>query len=613
MSELTTLDPALAEPDADAEVRRPGLARLLRRPLPLLSVLVLLVVALLALVGPAITPYDPTEASITRRLQPPSSDHLLGTDQAGRDQLSRVVAATRLSVGSGLFTVATALVAGVGSGLVAGYRGGRFDTVATAVVSVLMALPAVVVLAAARAVFGPSLLAMMALLGLFLSPVYYRITWASVRGVRNELYVDAARVAGLSDLRIVGRHVLSAVRAPIIVQSSIIAGMSVALLAGLEFIGLGNPDNATWGSLLNVGFQQVYAAPWLVVGPAVVLSLTSMAFVLLGNALRDHLGGTAAPSRTRRTRPAAGHDADPPAADPAAAPPVVHPDPSDPSEPRAGEVAPLLSVRDLRVAFQLPDGTSREVVHGVSLDVGPGEVHGVIGESGSGKSVTALGVLGLLPRTGRVTGGEIVFDGTSLAAASERAMAGVRGRRIGYVPQEPMTNLDPSFTVGSQLTYPLVTRSGMTRREARERSLDLLARVGIPDPRRTFDSYPFEVSGGMAQRILIAGAVSMDPELLIADEPTTALDVTVQAEVLDLLRDLQQERHMAVLLVTHNVGVVADLCDRVTVMEAGRFVETGPVRSVLGTPGHAYTQALLGALLDDVPPRAVRDVTEVGE
>ena len=190
------------------------------------------------------------------------------------------------------------------------------------------------------------------------------------------------------------------------------------------------------------------------------------------------------------------------------------------------------------------------------------------------------------------------------ASGDERAYAGIRGKRIGYIPQEPMSNLDPSFTIGSQLVEPLRTQLGLSKKEATKRSLDLLARVGIPNPKRTFDAYPFQVSGGMAQRVLIAGAVSTDPDLIIADEPTTALDVTVQAEVLDLLRDLQQERHMAMLLVTHNFGVVADLCDRVTVMQHGLFVEQGPVRTILGNPTHPYTRSLLNAILDEGPARA---------
>jgi ABC-type dipeptide/oligopeptide/nickel transport system ATPase component len=265
--------------------------------------------------------------------------------------------------------------------------------------------------------------------------------------------------------------------------------------------------------------------------------------------------------------------------------------------------ATVLEIRDLRVAYQQAEGPDIEVVHGVSLDIRKGEIHGLVGESGSGKTQTAFAVLGLLPRGGHVSGGSIDYEGTQLADASERVYGGIRGKRIAYIPQEPMSNLDPSFTIGSQLVEPLRKHLGLSKKEATERSLALLDRVGIPNPQRSFDAYPFEVSGGMAQRVLIAGAVSTDPDVIVADEPTTALDVTVQAEVLDLLRDLQRERNLAMLLVTHNFGVVADLCDRVTVMQQGLFVEQGPVRTILKTPRHAYTMSLLNASLDGGPAR----------
>jgi ABC-type dipeptide/oligopeptide/nickel transport system ATPase component len=181
-------------------------------------------------------------------------------------------------------------------------------------------------------------------------------------------------------------------------------------------------------------------------------------------------------------------------------------------------------------------------------------------------------------------------------------MVDLRGKRISYIPQEPMSNLDPAFTIGSQLVRPMVKVLGISRGEARKRALDLLASVGIPDPKRTFSAYPHEVSGGMAQRVLIAGAFSCEPDLIIADEPTTALDVTVQAEVLDVLRDLQTRTGLGVVLVTHNFGVVADVCDRVAVMQDGRLVEEGPVRSILRTPQHPYTQMLLSSMLEGKTP-----------
>jgi peptide/nickel transport system permease protein len=230
-----------------------------------------------------------------------------------------------------------------------------------------------------------------------------------------------------------------------------------------------------------------------------------------------------------------------------------------------------------------------------------------VGESGSGKSQTSFAILGLLPPGAVVSARRLELDGRSLVGLSEPQMQALRGTRMAYVPQEPMSNLDPSFTIGSQLVKPMRRRLGLSKKEATARATALLERVGIPDPARTMRSYPHQLSGGMAQRVLIAGAVSCDPELLIADEPTTALDVTVQAEVLSLLRDLQRERNMGLVLVTHNLGVVADICDRVAVMREGRIVEQRPVLELFDDPHHEYTRTLLAATLDDAPPRRSRD------
>lgn len=598
-----------------APVRVSLMRRLVRRPLGLVSLAFLALVAVIAIIGPVIAPQDPNYADIRAILAPPGGAHLLGTDSAGRDVFSRLLLSTQTSIAAALVALITALLLGVVAGLIAGYYQGWFNTVATWVTELNMALPAMVVLLAARAALGPSVWLSMLIFGVLLSPAYFRLVFASVTAVRAELYVDAARVSGLSDVRIIGRHVLSVVRAPIIIQSAIIAGIAIAIQSGLEFLGLGDSSVPTWGAMLNDGFKSIYKQPTLMLWPSLAIALTCIALTLLANVMRDELERTVTVRRKRRraVTTATGSIAavttsvrlgggdlvdpdEPPVLDGADV--IVHPE-----DARSKASATVLQVSDLRVGYDQPDRSHIEVVHGVSLDIRRGEVHGLIGESGSGKTQTAFAVLGLLPRGGTVTGGSILYEGTELADASERVYSGIRGKRIGYIPQEPMSNLDPSFTIGSQLVEPLRKNLGLSKAEARERALDLLARVGIPQPKRTFDAYPFEVSGGMAQRVLIAGAVSTDPDLIIADEPTTALDVTVQAEVLDLLRDLQAERNMAMLLVTHNFGVVADLCDRVTVMQNGRFVEQGPVRAIFTDARHPYTQTLLDAILDEGPAR----------
>jgi len=236
-------------------------------------------------------------------------------------------------------------------------------------------------------------------------------------------------------------------------------------------------------------------------------------------------------------------------------------------------------------------------VRGVSLSLRRGEIHGLVGESGSGKSQTAFAVLGILPREAVIVGGSVVFDQVDLLG-SRQALHAVRGRRIAYVPQEPMSNLDPTLTVGQQLVIGLRAVKPISRREARDTLIALLGRVGIKDPVTVFGLYPHQISGGMAQRVLITGAIAGDPDLIVADEPTTALDVTVQADVLEVLRELRDERGLGMVLVTHNLGVVADLCDTVSVMREGRIVESADVQTLFAHPQHPYTQELLSSTLD---------------
>jgi peptide/nickel transport system permease protein len=587
MSESATtpiLSVAVEERAARAHIGR----RLLKNPVGLTAMIVLALIILSAIFAGALAPMDPIKANIQDVLAPPGTGgHILGADSAGRDVLSRLLFATRYSIAGALWAVLIAAAIGVTSGLIAGYYQKWFETSSLWVISIVQALPGLVVLLAARAVLGPSLWFVMAVFGVILSPAFYRLTHSAVVGVRHELYVDAARVAGVGDASIIGRHILSVVRAPIIIQASLLAGIAIAVQSGLDFLGFGDPTLPTWGQMLSDGFSRMFQAPILLVWPALAIALTSIALVLFGNALRDELeraGGK--PKRVRRGAAAYVPDT-------SGEPPVVHP---DAVEDRRGV---LLEVTDLVVGYAQPDGGVKQVVNGVSLKVRSGEVHGLIGESGSGKTQTAWSVLRLLPAGGRILAGTVFFDGKDLAHLSEREMTKIRGRRIAYIPQEPMSNLDPSFTIGSQLVEPMTVTLGISRAEAKKRALALLARVGIPNPERTFAAYPHEVSGGMAQRVLIAGAVSCEAQLIIADEPTTALDVTVQAEILDLLRDLQNDLGVSVLIVTHNFGVVADLCDRVSVMQDGRIVETGPARSIFAGPRHPYTRSLFDAILED--------------
>jgi peptide/nickel transport system permease protein len=565
--------------------------RLLKNPTGVVSLIFLVLLVLAAVLAPLLAPHDPNTASAGDILAPPGGQFPLGADGSGHDILSRLLYASRLSLAGALVAVVVAAVLGISAGLVSGYYGKWFEGVSSWTASLLMALPGIVVLLAARSVLGPGVFTAMAIFGVLLFPAFYRVVSSAVSGVRHELYVDAARVSGLGDARIMTRHILTVVRAPAIILAAGLAGIAIAIEAGLDFLGLGDPTQPTWGGMLNDAFANIYTAPLQLLWPSLAIALTCIALVLLGNALRDELARSGSPKRRRTRRPAAPVEV-------RSEPVIAHDEPAD---ARLGEE--LLHIDGLSVGYDQPDGTVKTVVQDVSLGVHRGEVHGLIGESGSGKTQTAWSILRLLPSGGRIVGGAIEFEGTDLARLSEKEMTRLRGRKIAYIPQEPMSNLDPAFTIGHQLTEPMRIALKISKAEAKERALALLARVGIPDPQRTYAAYPHQISGGMAQRVLIAGAVSCNPDLLIADEPTTALDVTVQAEVLDLLRDLQDEFDMGVLLVTHNFGVVADLCDRVSVMRNGRIVETGPARAVFAGPRHEYTRMLFDAILEDSEPR----------
>ncbi|MEU3616362.1 dipeptide/oligopeptide/nickel ABC transporter permease/ATP-binding protein [Streptomyces sp. NPDC006872] len=591
-----TLPQSAATPDTIAlAVAAPGraglLRRLLRSPVAVSCLVLLALISLASLFAPLLTSQDPAHTSLTDSLAPVSGQHPLGGDGVGRDVLSRLLYGGRTSLLGALIAVAVALVIGVPAGLVAGYYRKWFDAVSSWLANLLMAVPAIIVLLVVMSAVGQNTYVAMAVFGVLMSPGVFRLIRASVISVREELYVDAARVSGLADPRIIRRHILPVVQAPTVIQAAQMLGLGIVIQSGLEFLGLGSATQASWGSMLNDAFANIYTKPVLMVWPGVALAVTVAAFGLLGNALRDALDGSAANGRKPRGTAARKQVAE------KQTPPVT----SGMSTSEADDA--LLVLDGLKVTYPTPEG-EKTVVDGVSLTVRRGEVLGLVGESGSGKSQTAFAVLGLLPREARVSSSRLVFDGTELGGLGRAEMNRYRGRRIAYVPQEPMSNLDPSFRIGAQLVEPVRRHLGVSAAEARTKTLGLLERVGIADPERVFHSYPHQISGGMAQRVLIAGAVSCEPDLLIADEPTTALDVTVQAEVLDLVRSLQRERNMGVILVTHDFGVVADICDRVTVMQTGAVVESAPVRQLFADPQHPYTRMLLASTLEDAEPRS---------
>jgi peptide/nickel transport system permease protein len=539
-------------------------------------------------------PYPVDDQDPTHTLAGPSASHWLGTDELGRDVLTRIAAGSWISVGPAMLAVVVAFGIGIPLALLAAEHGRWVERGFSRFAELLLALPAVIILLAFVGAVGVHPWAIMTVLGVLLSAAVYRVFLGQAQSLRTRLYVDAARVNGVSSLRVNLRHVLPAMLTTIAVQAAQLFAVSILIEAGLAFMGFGPSVPApSWGGLIADASQSVYEDPWLMVPTGVVLALT----VIAANVLADAVGGErerASGAGRRPRRPTV-----------AAATGVPSGDAGGP--PRDGDA--LIEVRDLTVS--VADGPG--LVTGVSFALRPGAVLGLVGESGCGKTMTARALLGLLPEGVAVTGGTVRFADRDLAALPERQLRAIRGREIALISQEPMVALDPVFSIGYQLTQPIRRfRSAdghrVGRAQARRIAAELLGQVGIVDARGMLRSYPHQLSGGMAQRVCIALALTGSPKLLIADEPTTALDVTVQAEILSLLRSLVQARGLSVVLVSHDLGVIADLCDEVAVMYAGQVVESGAVADVLGRPTHPYTAALLGAnphVADGlpVPPR----------
>jgi peptide/nickel transport system ATP-binding protein/peptide/nickel transport system permease protein len=554
--------------------------RLARDPSAVAAAVFLLVVASIAIAAPLVAPSGPDSGTLRQAFEGSSTDHWLGTDHLGRDELSRLVFGARISLLAGVEAVGIALLVGVPLGLLAGYRSGWFDRVTMRVVEVVLALPALVVAIAAVSATGPGLVPSMFAIGLVFSTVMLRLTRDLVRGARHAEYVDGARAAGAGDRRVVTHHVLPNVLPSLTVHATGLFAAAVLAEASLSFLGLGaTPPTPSWGVMLNQARDRVDDAPLLAVWPGLAIFLTVLACNRLGDAGRDVIG------RGVSRRDLGINPAD-----------VVRFEDAPHTQGVATSPgpAPVLALRRLTVSFPGPHGEQVEVVSDVSLDVAPGETVGLVGESGSGKSTIALAALGLVPAPGRVKASSIQVAGTELVGLTFGAMRRIRGRRIGLVSQEPSAALNPALTIGHQLAEPLRWHERLSRQAARARVMELLDRVGVGADR--LDDHPHQFSGGEAQRIAIAMALAARPDVLIADEPTTALDTIAQGQVLDLLLDLRDEYHLAVLLISHDLGVVAGVTDRVAVMYAGQIVECQPAVDLFARPLHPYTAALLAAV-----------------
>jgi peptide/nickel transport system permease protein len=556
--------------------------RLLRRPVAMACCAWLTALVVIAVVAPIAMPSVATQNAgdlfAANRL--PGRGHLLGTDTLGRDVLARLLVGDRVTLIGIAEALIVVLILAVPFGLIAGYAGGWTDRVVIWLADLAFSLPAVVIIIVVLAVFPASMLAGMTTFGVLAAPGLMRVVRSATLEIRGELYIKAAEASGLSRAYILTRHILPRIAGVVIVQASLLAAVALGVQSGLAFLKLLVADPApSWGGMVADGTAVLLTHPWLIIPPGATIAITMLALSLLGDAVRDAtVENWSAPAPARR------------AASAKRAAAKTTPVPAETASPGQER---LLAVQHLSVSFPGREHDLR-VVEDVSFDIAPGEIVGLVGESGCGKSVTASAIIGLLPGAGRIDGGSVWFGNTDLARAGEAGLRKVRGRRIGFISQEPMASLDPSYRVGAQIGEAIRQHLGLSRAAARARTLDLLRDMHFADPAEVARRYPHELSGGMAQRVVIARALAGEPDLLIADEPTT-LDVTVQAEILDLIRELQATRQMAVLLITHDWGVVADLCDRVVVMYAGQVVERADAQRVFDAPLHPYTEALLAS------------------
>lgn len=538
---------------------------------------VLGVIVVLALLTPLLPLHPPNETNTANRfLRPLSEGHWLGTDHLGRDLLSRLMWGTRLSLAVGFAAALVAGLLGAMIGVIAGFYGGRTDNVTMRGIDMLMAFPYILLALAIVAVLGPGLFNALVAVAVVNIPFFARNIRGVTVGIAHREFIDAARLTGMGNTRILLTEVVPNIIPVIVIAMSTTIGWMILETAGLSFLGLGSqPPQADLGSMLGEARAALISAPHTSIVPGVMILLIVMSVNLLGDGIRDALD-----PRLRAgalTRPQAATRV-------------------DRSKLPTAQGEGLLQIDALETQFHVGPRIYR-AVNDVTLHLGRGECLGLIGESGSGKSVTALSVMGLVASPpGVITGGAVRFDGQDLIGAPYEMLRAYRGRKVAYIFQDPLSTLHPLYRIGDQLIEAIRVHDRISHAAAERRAIKLLEDVRIPTPAQRAKAFPHELSGGMRQRVGIAMALANNPDVIIADEPTTALDVTVQAQILALLDDLRRSRGLAILFITHDFGVVAQLCDRVAVMYGGRIVESGPTAALLAAPAHPYTKRLIACV-----------------
>ncbi|SDK02029.1 dipeptide/oligopeptide/nickel ABC transporter permease/ATP-binding protein [Streptomyces indicus] len=550
---------------------KPAAPRRRLRPTPglIAGLTVMAALLLLALVAPWIWG-DEAEALGGTPYLPSSSEHWFGTDPQGRDVLARTLVATRTTLLMCFGATAIAAVGGIGLGAAIWVAGPRVREIGQRLIDVMISYPAVLLAMIVAAVLSPGAVTSVVAIGLATCPAFARLTTNLAANIAARDFVSTARLLGVPPLRLLRRHIVPNIAEPLLVLVSVAFTVSLKALSGLSFLGIGvQIPSYDWGKLLADGLQDIYNNPAPVIGPSVAIVLAGLAGGLIGDglaaALSPNEGGGRARGDRAKVKAALG------ALDASAA---------------AGAVA---VADDLVVS--LPDGT--RLVDGVSLSIAPGEIVGVVGESGSGKSLTAMSLAKLLPEPLRSDAAQLRVGDLDLTGNPSRSRLATE---IGIVYQDPSSSFNPVLKLGGQLTETLRVHGGVGRGEARRRAVEQLKLAHVTHPEARMKQYPHELSGGQRQRAMIASAMLTKPKLLIADEPTTALDVTVQAEVLKLLLEANERDGTAILLISHDIAVVSSVCDRVLVMYSGRLVEeltAGQLRAK--DAQHPYTRALLAA------------------
>ncbi|MFY1632843.1 dipeptide/oligopeptide/nickel ABC transporter permease/ATP-binding protein [Solwaraspora sp. WMMB335] len=537
---------------------------------------VLTVVGVLALVStvafaPLIWGDAATTTVIERRLDGPGAAHWFGTDELGRDLFARTLVAARLSVLVALGSTAIAGLGGVTVGVGVVLLPRMLRRFATAAIEILMSFPWLLLTLFFSAIWGASVTGAMLAVGFAGVPTFARLTYTSAASVNERDYVRAARIVGVGPVSVVWRHILPNIRALLLVNTAAVASATLLAFTGLSFLGLGVQAPAyDWGRLLRNGIEQIYSNPMAALGPGMAVVLTGLVL----NSLALFAG--------QPVRPGFGLWRLPGSAAPAA-----------PADAPAGDVVAVVS--DLRVSFPAPDGHLHERVRGVSFCIRAGETVGLVGASGSGKSVTAMALAGLLGPDARVDAAALRLRDIDMAAPLNAAARRRLGLELAMVFQDPLTSLNPALTIGRQLTEVSEVHERIGRSAARKRARESLATVTIDDPARRVRQYPHELSGGMRQRVMIGMGLMGRPRLLIADEPTTALDVTVQRTVLRVLHRARRGTGSAILLISHDIALVSTFCDRVLVMRDGEIVEE-LAADRLHEARHPYTRALIACV-----------------